>query len=114
MRRTHLFGLALLVPACADSRGPADPTGDATSGPPATITNDPDTTGDPAPTSDATTATTADPATTATTGESSESGAPDGPPTLTRIGETFEIPTLAVTMPKRFADAAHDPAGDVY
>ena len=47
-------------------------------------------------------------------GAASESGAPDGPPTLVRIGETFVVPTLAASMPKRFADAAHDAAGDVY
>ncbi|HWB74922.1 MAG TPA: hypothetical protein VG755_08195 [Nannocystaceae bacterium] len=37
-----------------------------------------------------------------------------GPPTIARVGDTFVIPTLAATMPKRFADAAHDPVHDVY
>ncbi len=49
-----------------------------------------------------------------TSGSSTTGDVPDGPPTLARIGETFAIPTLAATMPKRFADAAHDPVGDVY
>jgi len=46
--------------------------------------------------------------------DSSDTGAPDGPPTLQRIGETFTIPTLDASAPKRFADAAHDPVGDLY
>lgn len=59
--------------------------------------------------------TTGDVADTSAANDDSTSGdVPDGPPTLARIGETFPIPTLAASMPKRFADAAHDPAGDVY
>ena len=46
-------------------------------------------------------------------GASSDDG-PDGPPTIMRVGDTFVIPTTASTMPKRFADAAHDPVHDVY
>jgi hypothetical protein len=37
-----------------------------------------------------------------------------GPPTLSRVGSSFEIATLPASMPKRFADAAHDPVNDVY
>jgi hypothetical protein len=112
MRRTHLLGLALLTPACADAGDPADQTGTTTTAPPATTTPDPATTQAPAPTTEQSATTTGDPAT--STSDSSDTGAPDGPPTLTRIGDTFDIPTLAATMPKRFADAAHDPVGDVY
>lgn len=46
--------------------------------------------------------------------DSSSSGDDGGPPTIARVGDTFVIPTIAATMPKRFADAAHDPVRDVY
>jgi hypothetical protein len=45
---------------------------------------------------------------------STDTGDPEGPPTLQRIGDTFTIPSLEASAPKRFADAAHDPVGDVY
>lgn len=110
LQRTWL--LALLV-GCGDS-GSDETTGTTTSAGPTTR---PPTT-DVAPTASTDDASTGDdPAITtggSSSGGSSDSGAPDGPPTLSRIGETFAIPTLAASMPKRFADAAHDPAGDVY
>ncbi len=107
--------LALLV-GCGDSSS-AEASGAATSADPTAPTTAPPTTSEPIAesTSDATSG--GDPATTAndaSSGGSSDSGLPDGPPTLRRIGETFAIPTLAASMPKRFADAAHDPTGDVY
>lgn len=63
------------------------------------------------PTDDASTTATA---TTAALDDSSGSGGLDGPPTIARIGDTFAIPTLDATAPKRFADAAHDPESDAY
>ena len=39
-------------------------------------------------------------------GSSSGDDGPSGPPTLVRIGDTFAIPTLAASQPKRFVDAA--------
>lgn len=107
--------LPLLVGACAADERPDDVT--TTIGP--TTAADPITDPTTDATSDATTSsvptTSAETtATTATTTTAATTGAPDGPPTLTRIGESFEIPTLAEAMPKRFADAAHDPVGDVY
>lgn len=45
---------------------------------------------------------------------SSTDDPPVGPPSIARVGETFVIPTLAASMPKRFADVAHDPIADVY
>ena len=37
-----------------------------------------------------------------------------GPPSVSRIGDTFEIPSLAESTPKRFVDAAYDPVHDGY
>jgi hypothetical protein len=37
-----------------------------------------------------------------------------GPPSVSRIGETFTIPTLAASAPKRFTDVAHDPLNGGY
>lgn len=42
------------------------------------------------------------------------SGGALGPPSVSRIGATFEILSLAESAPKRFVDAAHDPAHDGY
>lgn len=106
------FAYAAALAACGDA-GSGD-TGSTTT----SIGTGPATTpgGDDATTAAATTSgpgtTAADPATTDT--GAGEAGAPDGPPTLTRIGETFEIPSLPAATPKRFVDAAHDPIGDVY
>lgn len=104
MRRSAL--LSLLVAACAgeDAHGPTTTTtgaASATSGSEASDLGDESTT----------VATGVD-----TLGEGSSSGSddPGGPPTLARIGDTFAIPTLAASQPKRFADAANDPVGDVY
>ena len=35
-------------------------------------------------------------------------------PSLTRLGDTFEIPTIAAASPKRFVDVAYDPDQDGY
>jgi hypothetical protein len=42
------------------------------------------------------------------------SGGVHGPPSLSRIGETFEVPSLAEAQPKRFVDVAHDLDQDGY
>lgn len=42
------------------------------------------------------------------------SGGLAGPPSLKRLGDTLELPTLAASAPKRFVDVAHDPTRDVY
>lgn len=81
-------------------------TGDAVTG--AGVTGEATTTGSTS-TGEAATTTSAE-----SSGGSSESGAQGGPPTLMRVGGTFEVPTIAETMPKRFADAAHDSVSDVY
>jgi hypothetical protein len=111
--RTHLLGLVLLA-ACGGDDGAA--SGGSSGVGAQTATGD-DTTQGAGSTGGAGTTgelTGATDESTATNSNSSSSGAPDGPPTLTRLGETFEIPSLAAAMPKRFVDAAHDPAGDVY
>jgi hypothetical protein len=109
MRRSVAV-LALGLAACADASEPE--TGDV-----GTVADG------TAPGSDASTdASTGDPTGASSTtggvdtsgpGDDTSTGA-DGPPTLARIGETFAIPSLTASMPKRFADAAHDPVGDVY
>ena len=107
MRRSVAV-LALGLAACAD---PSEPeTGDV-----GTLA-DGTAPGSDASTGDATGASsTTDGADTSGAGDDASTGdVPDGPPSLARIGETFAIPSLAASMPKRFADAAHDPVGDVY
>jgi hypothetical protein len=116
MRRIYQSGLLLFVCTCTGGGGDGSSSGEAGGSaipPIPPITGDA-TTGAPEVTS-TTGASTGDSSTDASaTAAGSSSGEPDGPPTLNRIGETFEIPTLAAAMPKRFADAAHDAAGDVY
>lgn len=41
-------------------------------------------------------------------------GAPPGPPTIARVGDTFAVPSVAESAPKRFCDVAHDSVHDVY
>lgn len=41
-------------------------------------------------------------------------GAPPGPPSLKRIGDTLDVPSLAESAPKRFADIAHHGKQDLY
>ncbi len=105
---------ALLLVGCVGCAGGADQRQDGATGAvttePTAGSGDLPTTGIDPDTLDPDDATTQPPA-----GTSSESGGPPaGPPTLVRIGETFVIPTLAASMPKRFADAAHDPLHDVW
>jgi len=109
VRRAAL--LPLLAAACADVHVPADttigtPTATATAGDDASDLVD--DAGDAATTGMTTTDTAA------ADGSSSGDDGASGPPTLVRIGDTFAIPTLAASQPKRFADAANDPIGDVY
>jgi hypothetical protein len=115
----HLLGLSLLT-ACGGDDGRGGTAGDSiTVGvQPSTATGEgttqgPDPTGGGTSTMGEVTGTTHDDPG-ATGPGSSESGEPDDPPTLARIGETFEVPSLVESTPKRFVDAAHDPAGDVY
>jgi hypothetical protein len=39
---------------------------------------------------------------------------PAGPPSIARVGETFDVPSLAESAPKRFVDIAHHGSSDVY
>ncbi|MBL9102945.1 MAG: hypothetical protein JNL82_18520 [Myxococcales bacterium] len=119
LRPVSVLGLAL---ACACTGN--DPTSGAADGPhgaPASTTSaagpgstgEASTTGAEATGAGATSGEAAASAGEASAGDTS-TGEPGATPTLTRVGPTFEIPTLAETMPKRFADAAHDPVHDVY
>lgn len=106
MRRPAL--LPLLVAACAGGEipGPTDTTASA-----ATAASSGGASGDASDIDDTAGTPTTD---TADDGSSSGDDGPSGPPTLVRIGDTFAIPTLAASQPKRFVDAANDPVGDVY
>jgi hypothetical protein len=109
MRRS-VVGLGLALFACSDADRAAADTEVATGSGDPTLG-----VGDGSEASSAGHATSADDGTTTAGGDDSSSGGPPGgPPTLTRVDETFEIATLAASMPKRFVDAAHDPADDVY
>jgi hypothetical protein len=114
-RRLLLLGLSLFGGSCSGEDGRDAASDASTSATPtsvATGVGPTDPTGGATSSTGSASETTADEPTSG--GASSESDEPAEPPTLVRLGETFVIPTIAETAPKRFVDAAHDPAGDVY
>jgi hypothetical protein len=93
--RASLAGIFLLLASCADEGGTAGPGGTGGASGAGAASGSGGAAGSSG------------------SGGASGSGG-SGLPSLARIGETFVVPSLAETAPKRFPDVAHDPAKDVY
>jgi hypothetical protein len=102
--------IAITILACTACATPQDDRDPSTTSATTTASSEDGTTSS---SSSSSSATTDDTFASVDSGSDSSTTSAD-PPSIARIGDTFVIPTLAASTPKRFADVAHDPVSDVY